>query len=114
MAVASPARLAILRGASGILPWSLYSDSPLSSPPQPRGSDGDVTPCKVTREDFGLFLTSFHHALLQGGFKQLVRYVPGKARAGAILCRGLRRFRGDFGGHRSKPRGWGNSAGELA
>ena len=33
---------------------SLYSDSPLSSWPQPRGSDGDVAPRKDTREDFGL------------------------------------------------------------
>ena len=33
---------------------SLYSDSPLSSWPQPLGSGGDATPCEDTREDFGL------------------------------------------------------------
>ena len=32
----------------------LYSDSPLSSRPQPLGRVGDVTPCEDTREDFGL------------------------------------------------------------
>ena len=31
----------------------LYSDGPLSSRPQPRESDGDVTPREDTREDFG-------------------------------------------------------------
>ena len=82
--------------------------------PAPMESGGDATPCKVTTEDLGIFfITSLHHVLLQGGFKKLVRksrYAP----AGASLCRGLRWFRGDFGGHRSKPCGWGNSAGELA
>ena len=34
--------------------WSLYSDNPLSSQPQPLGSGGDATPCEDTREDFGL------------------------------------------------------------
>ena len=34
--------------------WSLYSDGPLSSRPQPLGSVGDDTPCEDTREDFGL------------------------------------------------------------
>ena len=34
--------------------WSLYSDSPLSSRPQPLGSGGDATLCEDTREDFGL------------------------------------------------------------
>ena len=33
---------------------SLYSNSPLSSRPQPLGSGGDATPCEDTREDFGL------------------------------------------------------------
>ena len=35
---------------------SLYSNSPLSSRPQPLGSVGDDTPCEDTREDFGLFV----------------------------------------------------------
>ena len=34
--------------------WSLYSDGPLSSRPQPLVSVGDDTPCEDTREDFGL------------------------------------------------------------
>ena len=34
--------------------FSLCSDSPWSSQPQPMGSGGDATPCKVTREDHGL------------------------------------------------------------
>ena len=33
--------------------WSLYSDNPLSSRPQPLGSGGDATPCEDTREDLG-------------------------------------------------------------
>ena len=37
-------------------PWSWYSDSPLSSRPQPFESGGDATPCDDTREDFGLSL----------------------------------------------------------
>ena len=36
--------------------WSLYSDGPLSSRPQPLGRRGDVAPCEDTREDFGLSL----------------------------------------------------------
>ena len=48
--------------------WSLCSDSPLSSRPQPLGSVGDDTPCEDTREDLDCPLpTSFHH-VLQGGF----------------------------------------------
>ena len=35
---------------------SLYSNSPLSSRPQPLGSVGDDTPCEDTREDLGLSL----------------------------------------------------------
>ena len=35
---------------------SLYSNSPLSSRPQPLGRVGDDTPCEDTREDFGLFV----------------------------------------------------------
>ena len=63
MAVASSARLAFLlvrsapvvRRTSDAFPfWSLYSDGPLSSRPQPLGSVGDDTPCEDTREDFGL------------------------------------------------------------
>ena len=34
--------------------WSLCSDSPVSSRPQPLGSVGDDTPCEDTREDVGL------------------------------------------------------------
>ena len=34
--------------------WSLRSDSPTSSQPQPLGSVGDDTPCEDTREDVGL------------------------------------------------------------
>ena len=34
--------------------WSLCSDSPTSSRPQPLGSVGDDTPCEDTREDVGL------------------------------------------------------------
>ena len=49
----------LLRSTSDILPCYLYSDSPLSSRPQPMGSGGDATPCEDTREDFGLsFFTS--------------------------------------------------------
>ena len=33
---------------------SLYSNSPMSSQPQPLGRVGDDTPCEDTREDFGL------------------------------------------------------------
>ena len=36
--------------------WSLYSDGPLSSRPQPLGRGGDVAPCEDTREDLGLSL----------------------------------------------------------
>ena len=35
---------------------SMYSNSPLSSRPQPLGRVGDDTPCEDTREDFGLFV----------------------------------------------------------
>ena len=45
-----------VRRISDILPWSLYSDGPLSSRPQPLGSGGDAAPCEDTREDFGLSL----------------------------------------------------------
>ena len=62
MAVASSARLAFLRGAvcACCMPytrcfpfWSLYSDGPMSSRPQPWGRGGDVAPCEDTREDLG-------------------------------------------------------------
>ena len=54
MAVASSARLAFsLRGTQTLSLWSLYSDSPLISRPQPLGSGGDATPCEDTKEDFG-------------------------------------------------------------
>ena len=49
--------------------WSLYSDGPLSSRPQPLGGVGDDTPCEDTREDSGLSVfLPVHHVLLQGGF----------------------------------------------
>ena len=35
---------------------SLYSNSPLSSRPQPLGRVGDDTPCEDAREDSGLFV----------------------------------------------------------
>ena len=34
--------------------WSLCSDGPMSSRPQPLGRGGDVAPCEDTREDLGL------------------------------------------------------------
>ena len=63
MAVASSARLAyfvvqsapVVRRTPDTFPfWSLYSNGPLSSWPQPLGRGGDVAPCEDTREDFGL------------------------------------------------------------
>ena len=57
------------RSTPDMVPWSLYSDSLLSSRPQPLVSGGDATPCEDTREDFGpSFLTLAHQVLLQGGF----------------------------------------------
>ena len=65
MAVASSARLAcfvvqsapvVCRTPDTFPFWSLYSDGPLSSRPQPLGRGGDVAPCEDTREDFGLSL----------------------------------------------------------
>ena len=45
----------VVRRTSDAVPfWSLYSDGPLSSRPQPLGSVGDDTPCEDTREDVGL------------------------------------------------------------
>ena len=44
----------VVRRTSDIFPWSLHSDGPLSSRPQPLGSGGDAAPCEDTREDFGL------------------------------------------------------------
>ena len=46
----------VVRRTSDILPWSLYSDGPLSPRPQPLESGGDAAPCEDTREDFGLSL----------------------------------------------------------
>ena len=72
--------------------FPLYSDGPLSSRPQPRGSDGDVTPRKDTREDLGpSFLTSVHHVVLQGGFN--------------VSLPKMQQDQGDFGSRRSKPHG---------
>ena len=51
------ARSAPLRRTPDTFPfWSLYSDGPLSSRPQPLGRVGDVAPCEDTREDLGLSL----------------------------------------------------------
>ena len=57
----------VVRRIQDAVPWSLYSDGPLSSRPQPLGSGGDADPCEDTRKDFGLSF-SCHHVLLQGGF----------------------------------------------
>ena len=55
MAVAAPPRCSFPYAVQQTLSlWSLYSDRPLSSRPQPLGSGGDVAPCEDTREDFGL------------------------------------------------------------
>ena len=51
MAVAAPPRCVRLFVTSDILPCSLYSESPLSCRPQPRGSGGDGAPRKDTRQD---------------------------------------------------------------
>ena len=51
MAVASLARLPILRRTSDAVPCSLYSHSQRSCRPQPRGSDGDAAPRKDIRQD---------------------------------------------------------------
>ena len=48
--------LPVPRRIPDAVPWSLYSDGPLSSRPQPLGSGGDAAPCEDTREDFGLSL----------------------------------------------------------
>ena len=40
----------VVHRTSDILPWSLYSDGPVSSRPQQSGSGGDVAPCEDTRE----------------------------------------------------------------
>ena len=56
---------------------SLYSNSPMSSRPQPLGRVGDDTPCEDTREDFGLFVSiPVHHVLFKGGFFILCRRDP--------------------------------------
>ena len=58
MAVASSARFAFFACCTPYTRrfpfWSLYSDGPLSSRPQPLESGGDVAPCEDTREDYGL------------------------------------------------------------
>ena len=54
-----------LRRTSDAVPWSLYSDSPLSSRPQPRESGGDTTPCEDTRGDHELSFNFSHQVLLQ-------------------------------------------------
>ena len=63
-----------------VSPWSLYSDSSLSSRPQPLGSDGDVTPCEDTREDFGLSFFYFQPPRFVAGWLLSVkRLTPGRA-----------------------------------
>ena len=54
MAMSAPPRCLLWRHTSATFLWSLCSDSPLSSRPQPLGSVGDDTPCEDTREDYGL------------------------------------------------------------
>ena len=54
MAMSAPPRCLLWRRTSDTFPWSLCSDSPMSSRPQPLGSVGDDTPCEDTREDVGL------------------------------------------------------------
>ena len=85
MAVASSARLAffvvrsapvVCRSPDAFPFWSLYSDGPLSSRPQPLGSGGDVAPCEDTRRTLTVRLISVHHVLLQGGFYFLCRWDP--------------------------------------
>ena len=62
-------------------------------------------PAKTQGRTSDCLLTSFHRVPLQGGFKKLARCIPEEARAGASLCHRLRKVRGDFGSHGSKPRG---------
>ena len=54
MAMSAPPRCLLWRHTTDTFPWSLCSDSPMSSRPQPLGSVGDDTPCEDTREDVGL------------------------------------------------------------
>ena len=54
MAMLAPAYCLFWRPTKDTFPWSLCSDSPMSSWPQPLGRVGDDTPCEDTREDVGL------------------------------------------------------------
>ena len=85
----------------------LYSDGPLSSQAQPRGSDGDVTPRKDTREDFGPHF-SCRQVLMKGGFNAMPQGM-----CQPVSLRKVQQDCSDCSGHRSKTRWWGNSAGEL-
>ena len=70
-----------------VSPWSLYSDSSLSSRLQPLGSDGDVTPCEDTREDFGLsFLLPATTFCCRVAFKcQAPHAREGRAKSGRVV-----------------------------
>ena len=76
MAVASSARLAFLswRGLrlyavqQMLSLCSLYSNSPLSSRPQPLGRVGDDTPCEDTREDLDCSFNSRPPRIVAGWF----------------------------------------------
>ena len=56
------------RCTSDTVPWSLCRCFTWSSRPQPMGSGGDATPCKVTREERGLRFNLLPQVLLQSGF----------------------------------------------
>ena len=117
MAVASSARLAFLRGAvcACCMPytrcfpfWSLYSDGPMSSRPQPLGRGGDVAPCEDTREDFGLWfkyvagcLLMVPHALCSPAAGTTFQLLP----VGREGCRVVHDMCKGFNGRRSKPNG---------
>ena len=105
---ASSLPLFFLRSTPGILPWSLYSDGPLSSWPQPLEAETPL-PAKTQGRTLD---RPFNFYPARSVARKCAPH-PQKAHAGASLCRGLWWFRGGFGSHRSKPHGWGNSAGEL-
>ena len=85
MAVASSARLAffVVRSAPVVCRtpdafpfWSLYSDGPLSSRPQPLGVSETSLPVKTQGGLWTVRLISVHHILLQGVFYFLCRRDP--------------------------------------
>ena len=66
-------------------------------------SGGEAIPCKET---IRIFLNFPAPRTVAGWLCEAGALFPKKALAGASLCRGLRWFRGDFGCHSSKLRGW--------